>query len=231
MKKTIILGISQCLLGEGVRFDGGHKKFPYATGMLAEYFQIEGICPEVESGMPVPRPTIRLTGDPDKPRVTEVLTPKNDHTERLTTFSDQRVKSLAHLSGFILKNKSPSCGMERVKVYQETPAQPLMGVGVFAKALIDAFPLLPVEEEGRLNDFLLRENFIERVFVYHRWQTLLKDGVTAKKLLAFHTEHKLTLLAHDQGIYRDLGKDVANLKDIDLDAFSKKYFTSFMQAM
>lgn len=231
MDKKIKIGISRCLMGQKVRFDGGHKKYHYATELLSQFFDIETICPEVESGLPIPRPTIHLRGNPDSPSLVEVLNPEKDHTARLVTFSEQKVKSLSKLSGFILKNKSPSCGMSRVKIYQQKPAQPKMGVGLFAKALIEAYPLLPIEEEGRLNDPTLRENFIERVFVYHRWQSTVLKEKTPKSLLAFHTEHKLTLLAHNQQIYRELGGKLANLKEVDMDIFLDEYFSKFMTAM
>lgn len=230
-EKDITIGISRCLLGQGVRFDGGHKKNNYATNILSNYFELKAICPEVESGMTIPRPTIHLRGSQDKPILVEVMKPENDHTEQMETFSKNKVKQLDNLSGFILKSKSPTCGMERVKIYQETPKQPLMGVGLFAKELMAHYPLLPVEEEGRLNDNTLRENFIERIFVYHRWNKIVTNQLTAKSLLNFHTEHKLTLLAHHQQTYRDLGKELADLKGKDIIAFSKDYITKFMKGM
>lgn len=227
----IKIGISRCLLGQAVRFDGSHQKNSYATGILSDYFELQGICPEVESGMSIPRPTIHLRGSQDKPILVEVMKPENDHTEQMETFSKNKVKQLGNLSGFILKSKSPTCGMERVKIYQETPKQPLMGVGLFAKELMAHYPLLPVEEEGRLNDNTLRENFIERIFVYHRWNKIVANQLTAKSLLNFHTEHKLTLLAHHQQTYRELGKEMADLKGKDINKFSKGYITKFMRGM
>lgn len=218
-------------MGQKVRFDGGHKKYHYATELLSEFFDIEAICPEVESGLPIPRPTIHLRGDPESPSIVEVMNPQNEHTERLVNYSKEKVKGLDGLSGFILKNKSPTCGMERVKVYQEKPKQPKMGVGVFAKELIERYPLLPVEEEGRLNDPHIRENFVERVFVYHRWQTQVLSDPSSKSLLKFHTEHKLTLLAHHQEVYRELGRELSNLKDVNIDTYLHSYFSKFMSAM
>jgi uncharacterized protein YbgA (DUF1722 family)/uncharacterized protein YbbK (DUF523 family) len=231
MTNKIKIGISRCLLGQAVRFDGGHKKDNYVTQLLANYFALEGTCPEVESGLPIPRPTIRLVGDANSPTLVEVLKPEIDHTDRLTDFSAGKVKELDHLSGFILKSKSPTCGMERVKVYQEAPKQPLLGQGLFARALLSRYPLMPVEEEGRLNDYGLRENFIERIFVYHRWRTLICEGVTAKALLALHSAHKLTLLAHNQATYRELGKELADLKNTNMNDFASSYICRFMDAM
>lgn len=231
MRKQITLGISRCLLGQGVRYDGGHKENAYAVNFLSKYFKLQGVCPEVESGMSIPRPTIHLIGKPSDPRLVEVRDESKDHTDSVRTFSDKHMKKVASLSGFILKNKSPTCGMERVKVYQTPPKQPKMGRGIFAEVLMNTYPLLPVEEEGRLNDLRLRENFIERIFVYFRWQCLVKKGVTAKRLLAFHTEHKLTLLAHDQMTYRRLGKQLANLKGTSLSTFQNEYITRVMAAL
>lgn len=231
MNNKIKLGISRCLLGQKVRFDGGHKKFSYATELLETFFELKGICPEVESGMNIPRPTIRLVGEANSPKLVEVLKPENDHTDKMKKFSSEAVKQFSDYSGFILKSKSPSCGMERVKVYQEAPQQPLMGVGIFAKILLDAFPLMPIEEEGRLNDPTLRENFIERIFVYHRWQSTVSKDPSPKSLLDFHTEHKLTLLAHHQGTYRELGRLLADLKSVDIKDFVKTYIEQFMAAM
>jgi uncharacterized protein YbgA (DUF1722 family)/uncharacterized protein YbbK (DUF523 family) len=227
----IKIGISHCLLGEPVRFDGGHKKHHYITGLLKGYFEFVPVCPEVESGMSVPRPTIHLRGNPNAPRLVEVLKPEIDHTDRLHNFSKENVKLYGRLSGFILKSKSPTCGFERVKVYQEKPAQPKLGQGIFARYLSEAYPLLPIEEEGRLNDFRLRENFIERVFSYHRFQTLMKEGGSAQAIIQFHTEHKLTLLAHSEKIYRELGKKLSNVKGVDLKKFAEEYITLFMTGM
>ena len=231
MSRNIKVGISRCLMGKKVRYDGSHKQYHYATQVLNEFFELQLFCPEVESGMTIPRPTIHLQGSPESPEVVEVLNPHISHTERLVGFSQSKVLELGHLSGFILKNKSPTCGMERVKVYQEKPQPPKMGVGVFANALMKQYPLLPVEEEGRLNDPQLRENFIERIFVYYRWQIQVKAKPSAKALLDFHTEHKLTLLAHHQEAYRELGKMLANIKDIDLSTFLETYIEKFMNAM
>lgn len=231
MTNKIKIGISRCLLGQAVRFDGGHKKDNYITQLLAQYFILEGTCPEVESGLSIPRPTIRLVGDALNPTLVEVLKPEIDHTDRLTNFSVKKVSEFEELSGFILKSKSPTCGMERVKIYQKTPKPPLLGQGLFAKALISRYPLMPIEEEGRLNDYGLRENFIERIFVYHRWRALIHNGVTAKALLDFHSTHKLTLLAHHQSTYRELGKKLADLKNTDVSDFTLSYIHQFMSAM
>lgn len=227
----IYIGVSSCILGEKVRFDGGHKKSTYVCGLLDSYFDFVSVCPEVGMGMGIPRPTIRLVGDPKFPRLVEVLKPSHDHTEGMLDYCQKKVTKLSHLSGFILKSKSPTCGLERVKVYQQEGQQPLMGQGLFAKTLTETYPLLPVEEDGRLNDFKLRENFIERLFIYHRWQTLQAAELNANALLQFHTLHKLTLLAHDEAIYRELGQLIANLKQRPLAEIADEYFKRLMQAM
>ena len=231
MSEKIKIGISRCLMGQKVRFDGGHKKYHYATDLLEEFFELHGTCPEVESGMSIPRPTIRLVGKAENPRLVEVLHPENDHTENMQKFSKDAVKKMSDYSGFILKSKSPTCGMERVKVYQDVPQQPLMGAGMFANILMSTYPLMPVEEEGRLNDATIRENFIERVFVYHRWQSMVLPDPSPKKLLDFHSNHKLTLLAHHQATYRELGKELSDLKSKEMKVFIPAYIEKFMMGM
>lgn len=231
MTDKIKIGISRCLLGQKVRFDGGHKQYHYATNLLEEFFELKGTCPEVESGMSIPRPTIRLIGEVDDPQLVEVMNPENEHTDSMKSFSIEAMKQFKDYSGFILKSKSPTCGMERVKVYQETPQQPKMGVGMFARVLLDTYPHMPVEEEGRLNDATIRENFIERAFVYNRWQSTVLKEPTAKSLLDFHSEHKLTLLAHHQGTYRELGRELGDLKSVNMETFINTYFEKFMTAM
>ena len=191
----IRVGISSCLLGMKVRFDGGHKHDTYLTQTLGRFFEWVDVCPEVEMGMSIPRENIRLIGMQENPRL---VGPKSgtDYTEMMTTWSDKRIPELTkeNLHGYILKRASPSCGMERVRVYTDGGMPHKNGVGMFARSLMDSFPLLPVEEEGRLKDSRLRENFIERVFAYYRLQELLQNQPTASKLVKFHTQHKFCLL-------------------------------------
>jgi uncharacterized protein YbbK (DUF523 family) len=169
----IRVGISACLLGEAVRYDGAHQKDHYITGVLAQHFSWVSVCPELEVGMGVPREPVRLVGSPEAPRMLGV-TSGTDHTGRMNAFARRRVQDLARekLSGYILKRASPSCGMERVKVYPDGGAPARAGAGLFARALMKALPLLPVEEEGRLDDARLRDNFITRVFAYRRLAAL-----------------------------------------------------------
>jgi uncharacterized protein YbgA (DUF1722 family)/uncharacterized protein YbbK (DUF523 family) len=209
--EPIRVGVSSCLIGRKVRFDGGHKRDRYVTDVLGDWFEWVLVCPEVEIGLGTPRPTIRLEGDPEAPRLVE---PKGgeDLTEKMRVYSERRVGELRdeELDGYILKRASPSCGMERVKVWSEGGMPAKTGVGIFAAVLLERWPNLPVEEEGRLNDPVLRENFIERVFCHHRWRSLNRLGLTRARLVAFHTAHKMLLRVHNEAGYRRLGRIVAS---------------------
>ncbi len=201
----IRIGISSCLLGETVRYDGGHQKDSYVTGALARHVTWVSVCPEMELGLGVPRETIRLVGDAAKPRLVATRS-GTDLTEAMNTYARARVGGLGtlRLSGYILKRASPSCGMERVKVYTKSGIASRSGRGLFARRLMDTYPLLPVEEEGRLADARLRDNFITRVFAYRRLRALEESGPRAKDIVAFHTAHKLLLLAHSPAHYSAL---------------------------
>ena len=228
----IPVGISACLLGQPVRFDGGHKRYPYAVDVLARYFSYVPICPEVAVGLSIPRPTIRLVGDPQRPRAVGVRDPSLDVTERLEGFAARQVPLLAGLSGYILKKDSPSCGMERVRVYGEDQGMASRsGSGIFARELLRTLPNLPVEEEGRLNDPVLRENFVTRVFVYHRWQGLLAEGVSPSRLIAFHSSHKYLVMAHSQAAYQRMGRLLSNLARPELPAIIRDYETELMTSL
>jgi uncharacterized protein YbgA (DUF1722 family)/uncharacterized protein YbbK (DUF523 family) len=209
--EPIRLGISSCLLGAKVRFDGGHKHDRYLTDVLGEWFRWVPVCPEVEIGLGTPRPTIRLVQGGKHPRLVE---PKSgeDLTERMEIYSRRRVDELMakDLDGYVLKRASPTCGMERVKVYTEAGMPVASDAGVFARILMERWPTLPCEEEGRLNDPMLRERFIEHVFCRHRWRTLVRRGLSRRSLIAFHTAHKLLLRAHNEAGYRRLGRIVAS---------------------
>lgn len=207
----IAVGISRCLLGEEVRFDGGHKRDGYITGTLGAVFRFVPVCPEVEAGFGIPRESMRLEGDPDAPLVISHRT-RRDLTQPLADVSANIVARLAEadLHGFILKRNSPSCGLERVPVHGDSGMPSRKGAGLFARRLITAMPLLPVEEEGRLSDPALRENFIERVFVHHRWHALLKEP-SAKGLVTFHARHKFLIMAHSPVHMRRLGNLVGGM--------------------
>ncbi|WP_245688239.1 YbgA family protein [Thiohalomonas denitrificans] len=228
--RLLKLGVSSCLLGEAVRFDGNHKLDAYITGTLGRFFDFVSICPEVAIGLGVPRPAIRLEGDPVHPRLVGVHDKSLDATDAMNAFSARQLQTLDELSGYILKNRSPSCGMERVKVYGEH-GQVRYGSGLFARALMTAYPLLPVEEEGRLGDPDLRDNFLERVFAFRRWQNLLATGLTTRALLHFHTIHKLSLMAHEAEAYRELGRMMAAAGKRPLAQLADEYIEAFMRAL
>ena len=232
--QKIRLGISACLLGQQVRFDGGHQLDRFITDTLGRYVEFVPVCPEVECGLGVPREAMRLVGEPLAPRLMTVRT-KIDHTERMVKWAETRVRELGRedLCGFIFKSKSPSSGMERVRVYSE-PARgvPVMkGVGMFARIFMAHFPLLPVEDEGRLHDPGLRENFIERIFVFQRWRELLAAAAGRGGLVAFHTRHKLLILAHSTEHYRELGKLVAQAKELPAPKLYERYQSRLMEAL
>jgi uncharacterized protein YbgA (DUF1722 family)/uncharacterized protein YbbK (DUF523 family) len=230
--EKIKIGISSCLLGEKVRFDGGHKEDGFITNTLAVYFDFVPVCPEVDIGLGTPRETIRLEGT-DSPRL---VAPKSgrDLTEQMHEYSGRRLEELKQvgLHGYILKKDSPSCGMERVRIYSaDGKSVTRTGRGLYAAALINRFPLLPVEEEGRLNDPVLRENFIERVFGFYRWTEFSTSGPQAKDLVAFHTRQKLTLLSHSPDLYRELGRMVATASERPWPEVLESYGTGFMEAL
>ena len=194
--KSIRVGISSCLLGEEVRFDRGHKRDAFITGTLSQYFEFVPVCPEMGIGLGTPREPIRLLGDPDRPNAVGVRTTNLDVTKALEAYGGETAQRLMQMriSGYILKRASPSCGMERVKVYSAKGMPAKRGVGIYARVLMEHQPLLPVEEEGRLGDPVLRENFIQRVFIFHRWQQMVERGLTPSRLVEFHTRHKLVLM-------------------------------------
>jgi len=205
--ERIRLGISACLLGEPVRFDGGHKRDQFLVESLGQFVDWVPVCPEVESGLDAPRESMRLVQTDGRIRL---LTNKRaqDHTTRMDGYARRRVEELADdtLVGFVLKKDSPTCGLERVKVYGTAGMPVKSGRGLFAHALVTRFPLLPVEEEGRLNDPRLRENFVERIFAYRRLTALFATRWSMGTVVRFHTAHKLTLMAHMPEAYQRLGR-------------------------
>jgi uncharacterized protein YbgA (DUF1722 family)/uncharacterized protein YbbK (DUF523 family) len=232
MENSIKVGVSSCLLGEKVRYDGGHKHDRYITDTLGSFFTFVPVCPEVESGMPTPREAMRLEGDPAAPRLMTRIS-RIDKTEQMLTFCDRKLAELEpeNLCGFIFKKGSPSSGLYRVKVYDVKGMPAKSGSGLFANAFARHFPLLPVEEEGRLCDPDLRENFIERVFCYHRWHCFVASGFSAERLVEFHTAHKLLLMAHSPEIYRKLGVLVAHAKAGSPQELQAAYEELFMQGL
>jgi uncharacterized protein YbgA (DUF1722 family)/uncharacterized protein YbbK (DUF523 family) len=228
----IKIGISTCLLGEKIRFDGGHKKDKYLTEVLGNYFEFVPSCPEIEIGMGVPRESVRLVGSPNSPRL---VGPKSntDWTDKMLYYSDKRIKVLdkINLCGYILKSDSPTCGMERVRVYSESGIPNRAGRGLFADFYIKANPLIPIEEEGRLNDTKIRENFITRVFGFNRLQNFLNDKINRGTLVRFHTIHKYLMLSHSTKHYQHLGKLVAESSKHRLEDVGKNYSALFMEGL
>ena len=231
-ERPIRLGVSSCLLGNEVRFDGGHKRDRFVTDLLGRFVEWVPVCPEVEVGMDTPRPALRLVGDEDSVRMVEIKSGL-DHTKAMKRYSAQRVRALRGLDlcGYILKKDSPSCGMTRVKVYGNKGMATRQGRGLYASVLMEAYPNLPCEDEGRLNDPKLRENFIERVFAYQRLSDLFRSRWTRGQVVAFHTAHKLQLMAHSTVAYRELGRLVAALKQTPRAVFREQYEGGFMRAL
>ncbi|MFQ3171858.1 MAG: hypothetical protein ACI9DG_001896 [Oleispira sp.] len=227
---NIKIGISSCLMGENVRFDSGHKKNSYVTGILSDYFDFLPFCPEVSIGLGIPRETIRLVNVDDETRCVGTKTADLDVTEQLYQSADDQKSWHAELSGYILKKDSPTCGMERVKLYKGIEKGGMaekIAIGLYAKRLMENFPYLPIEEEGRLSDAHLRENFIQRVYIYSRWQTMAREGFTLAGLQAFHAKHKYIFMSHNQTLGRTLGASLANSRQ-GIDALAFEYLASMM---
>jgi uncharacterized protein YbgA (DUF1722 family)/uncharacterized protein YbbK (DUF523 family) len=226
------LGISRCLLGEEVRFDGGHRRDTFLTDVLGRYVKWISVCPEVEAGLGTPREAMRLVGDPQNPRLVTIKS-GTDHTRTLETLTTNRIAQLMELdlSGYVFKKGSPSCGIERVRLYNEHGMPSRKGVGLFARAFMKQFPLIPVEEEGRLCDPTLRENFIERVFCYRRWQDLIQRGATKQALVQFHTIHKYLLMAHHPQQYEVLGRLIGQAHQSRPKELAHRYGELFMNTL
>jgi uncharacterized protein YbgA (DUF1722 family)/uncharacterized protein YbbK (DUF523 family) len=230
--EKIRMGISACLLGENVRYDGGHSHDRFLTDTLGQYVEYVHVCPEVGCGMPVPREAMHLEGDPDSPRLMTIHT-RQDMTDLMLKWSKKQTVELEKddLCGFIFKSNSPSSGMERVKVYDKNGVPVKKGVGMFAKVFMEHFPLLPVEDDGRLNDPILRDNFIERIFVFKRWRELLENKATRGNLVDFHTRNKLLILSHSPIHYRSMGTLVAKAKELPVKEIYREYQNILMEAL
>jgi uncharacterized protein YbgA (DUF1722 family)/uncharacterized protein YbbK (DUF523 family) len=226
------LGISRCLLGEEVRFDGGHKRDRFLTDVFGRYVEWVPICPEVEAGLGTPREAMRLVGQSHHPRLVTIKS-GSDCTEAVAAAAKKRLEDIAplDLSGYVFKKDSPSCGVSRVRVYHERGMPSRSGVGIFARAFMERNPLVPVEEEGRLYDPALRENFIERVFCYRRYQDLVNGKVTRLAVVRFHTVHQYLLLAHSPRHYETLGRLVGQAERYGPKELSVKYGELFMKAL
>ncbi len=231
------LGISSCLLGERVRYDGGHRRDRYLVSTLGSFVEWVPVCPEVECGLPVPREAMHLVGDPEQPRLVTKKT-RIDHTRTIRRWTDARLHELSKLGlcGFIFKSNSPSSGIERIKVYdEEGRVISRKGSGIFAGAFIKRFPALPVEEDARLHDLRLRENFIERVFVVARWQREVQPLRGRREVLRavidFHSDHKLIIMAHGAVRVRELERLTAEGKAFGPAELKKRYLTTLMHAL
>ena len=229
---AVRIGISACLLGEEVRFDGGHKRDRFLTETFGRFVEWVPVCPEVEAGFGTPREAMRLIDVDGRLRLLTVRT-HTDLTDRLDAYTTRRVDELEveDLSGYVLKSNSPSCGLERVKVYGRSTVPKRAGTGLFAAQLRRRYPSLPLEEEGRLTDPRYRENFVERVFAYRRVRDLFAQRWTVGALVAFHTTHKLTLMAHSSAAYRSLGRLVAQRQALPRRELEVRYLQEFMGAL
>jgi uncharacterized protein YbgA (DUF1722 family)/uncharacterized protein YbbK (DUF523 family) len=232
MEEKVRIGISSCLLGNEVRWNAGHKLDRYLTNTLGQFVEYVPVCPEVEAGFGVPRESFRLVGDPENPRLITFKS-KTDHTDQMTHWAKKRVKELEkeNLGGFIFKSDSPSSGMIRVKVYNAKGMQEKKGVGMFARAYMDHFPLIPVEDDGRLHDPAIRENFVERIFTLKRWRESAAKSRSLGKLVDFHSRHKLLILSHSQKHFRLMGKRVADGKKMPLKELYDQYEHLLMEAL
>jgi len=230
--EKIRLGISSCLLGENVRYDGGHKLDRFIKDTLGQYVEYVAVCPEVECGLGIPRESVRLEGKPEAPRLVTTRS-KIDLTLRMMRWAQKRVVDLEKedLCGFIFKSDSPSSGMERVKIYDENKMPVKKGVGIFAGVFMKHFPLLPVEDEGRLHDPALRENFIERAFALRRWREARKEKGGKEALIDFHTSHKFLILAHSPRHYQLMGKLVANQRSMPREELLDKYQVLLLESL
>ena len=226
------IAISACLMGAEVRYNGGHKESRLCSRTLTEYFDFIPVCPEVAIGLGIPREPIRLVGNPDQPEAIGTVNPSINVTDPLAAYGQKMAGELNDICGYIFMQQSPSCGLERVKVYQANGA-PVNGGGrgIYAQAFCAEHPDLPVEEAGRLNDPVLRENFITRVFAYSAWQHLLERGLSRRALTEFHSRYKYLLMAHNPVQYKALSKLLGNMANNDPAELGPRYFSELMQAL
>lgn len=225
------IGISACLTGAEVRYDGGHKRSSFPHDAVADLFDFVPLCPETGIGLPTPRPTIRLIGREGDPRAVSADPAVGDVTAELKAFATNRANMIEDLDGFVLMKNSPSCGLERVKRYPDEEAQPLRdGVGLFAASLQARYPRLPLEESGRLYSLDWREAFVARVFAFAHWRVNERAGWSPSRLIAFHSRYKYLLMAHDQGRYKAAGRLLSNLKT-EVEARAGEYVLLLMESM
>lgn len=230
MSDKIPVGVSACVVGEQVRFDGGHKRLTFAVDDLASWVRFEPVCPEMGIGLPVPRPALRLVKNSEGDIGLRFSDKREGGlTADMEAFARQRIRHFEYLCGYIVCAKSPSCGMERVRVYDaDGKNNRKAGRGIYTRILMETFPWLPVEEDGRLHDPLIRENFVERIYALHELNTLREAGLTRGELIAYHSRYKLLLLAHSQPKYRELGRFVAAINEW---ASLEDYFAEYRQRL
>jgi uncharacterized protein YbgA (DUF1722 family)/uncharacterized protein YbbK (DUF523 family) len=230
--QRVRIGISSCLLGERVRYDGGHKRDSFLADIFGRYVEWVPVCPEFEMGLGVPRESLRLVNEKGDVRLIAPLS-GTDNTRLMNVYAEKRLTELEaqQLCGYVLKRGSPSCGMERVRVYRKGTPLHRSGRGLFAEKLVEHFPYLPVEEEGRLNDVRIRENFVSRVFALRRWQIAVQDGLTAAALMQFHAHHKFALMAHSQVGTKRMGALIGGVRKPTLRDAARSYFELFSQVM
>lgn len=232
MTKKPIIGVSGCLMGQKVRFDGGHKRDHLITDVLADHMEIKTICPEMGIGLGTPRPAIRLQEVNNETRLVSSKDPNVDYTSKMMDYSEQIMTGLSHLDGFIFKKGSPSCGVFRVPVVVHKEGHRRHdGIGLFASEFMKEHPWIPVEEEGRLNDSSLRQNFLERVYALHRWQAIDNPDEDLTAFVEFHATHKLMLMARNHAEYRYLGQWVAETNYANLKTRRQHYIEHFMSVM
>lgn len=232
MADRIKLGISACLVGQRVRYDGGHAHDSYLTDTIGKFVEFLPVCPEMECGLGTPRDPMHLVGDPASPRLVTIRTGE-DLTERMVRYARRRVADLEKedLAGFIFKARSPSSGMERVKVYHEKGTPVKRGVGIFARVFMEHFPLIPIEDDERLHDPGLRENLIERIFILKRWRALVAEGPDLGRLDDFHTRHELLIMSHSVAHHRELGRLASRARVSPLKALRERYFKFLMESL
>lgn len=223
--KKIPIGISSCLLGYNVRYDGGHKRDTYIIGTLGRYFDFQPFCPEVEIGLSIPRTPIHLVKKNNEVRCVDTKSPEKDLTDSLRSYARQLKQTYQNLCGYILKNGSPSSGMEKVKIHENnSPCRE--GIGIYAEEMMRINPFLPVEEEGRLGGLLLRENFIRRVYVLYSWKKILSAVLSLNNLIQFHAQNRMIIRSH--GDYRELEQMLVTIDQDDIEKIAARYILQFM---
>ena len=227
----IPVGISSCLLGEKVRYDGGHKQSRFCLNHLSKVFEFNPFCPEMAIGLGVPREPIRMVAPIESPRVVGTVTKELDVTEPLKDYGKRVAAENGYLCGYIFMKNSPSCGLYSTKIYKNEHNLPGKHAGMYARTLRDELPLLPIEEEGRLNDAVLRENFVAKVFAYHDWKTHVEPNITPRALVQFHSRYKYLVMAHGQMPYKQLGRMIAKAGIGDVDQVAHDYIHGFMAAI